>query len=101
MLQKPHYFELVMRSVSEDTLNQEVVIVREYAKTPGELTVKQMQFTREAAAPIAAIVVDTMDKMSMPIQEMGLQELQADLSAFGEGLSKPDKRNPEFDPPLR
>ena len=87
---KDHYFELSLRSVSRDEngdlyLNQECPIVREYAKTPGELTMKQMMFTKEAAVPIATVVVEAMDKMSMPFQEVGIVELAAQMEAMAKG----------------
>lgn len=81
---KPHYFELVMNSYSEGVLNQEVVIVREYAKTGAQLTAKQMAFSREASVPITKAVVDAMDKMSMPYQEIGIQEMADALGSFGQ-----------------
>jgi hypothetical protein len=80
---KPHYFELSLRSVSHGELNQECPIVREYAKTSGELTMKQMEFTKEAAVKIAAVVVDAMDKMSMPMQKIGVAELAAQMQKIG------------------
>jgi len=85
---KPHYFDLVMRSVSNNVVNQEVVLVREYATTPGELTVKQMSFTKDAAVPIVQAVVDAMDKQSAPIQEIGQQELMAAFEEWGGGGKK-------------
>ena len=83
MDKKPHYFEVVMNSVSNGVLNQEVIVVREYANTPGELTMKQMAFTKEATIPIAQAVVDAMDKLSAPIQELGMQELVGSMEEFG------------------
>jgi hypothetical protein len=80
---KPHYFELVMNSYSEGVLNQEVVIVREYAVNGAQLTAKQMAFTREATIPIAQAVVDAMDKMSMPYQKIGLQQMIDAVAEFG------------------
>lgn len=74
--QKPHYFELVMNSYSEGVLNQEVVLVREYANTPGELVIKQMTFTKDAAPGIMEAVIKAMDNQSMPLQEQGLKELE-------------------------
>jgi hypothetical protein len=92
---KPHYFDLVMRSVSEGVVNQEVVLVREYANTPGELTVKQMTFTKDAGVPLVQAVIDAMDKQSAPIQELGLKELEQSLDAFAGGASKPGKGRSE------
>ena len=91
---KPHYFDLVMRSVSDNVVNQEVVVVREYASTPAELVLKQMTFTKDAAVAICQVVVDAMDKQSLPIQEMGVQELAAALDewAGGKGASKKFER---------
>lgn len=80
---KPHYFELVMNSYSNGVLNQEVVIVREYAHSGAELTAKQMAFTRATTVPIAQAVVDAMDEMSKPYQEIGMQEMVDAISAFG------------------
>ena len=80
---KPHYFELVMNSYSEGVLNQEVVLVREYAVNGAQLTAKQMAFTRDATVPIAKAVVDAMDKMSMPYQQIGLQEMADAIGEFG------------------
>lgn len=77
---KPHYFEVCMNSYSNGVLNQEVVLVREYASTPGELTLKQMTFTKDAAAPIVEAVVKAMDNQSMPYQEEGMKEM---AEAFG------------------
>lgn len=88
MKTKPHYFELVMRSVSDDTLNQEVIILREYAHTPGELCLKQMQFTKDVTAPITEAVIKSMDAMSLPIQELGMAEMVTSMEEFG-GASKP------------
>ena len=92
---KPHYFELSMRSVSTDengdlVLNQEVPLVREYANTPGELTVKQMQFTKsEHILTIVESVIKIMDDMSMPFQEIGVAELAAQLQTLGVGTKGP------------
>ena len=72
---KPHYFELVMNSYSGGIMNQEIVIVREYAPTGAQLTAKQMAFTRSAFPAIAQAVVDAMDEMSMPFQELGLEQM--------------------------
>ena len=80
---KPHYFELVMNSNSEGVLNQEVVIVREYAVNGAQLCAKQMAFSREATVPIAQAVVDAMDKMSMPLQEEGIKQMIAGFAEFG------------------
>ena len=88
---KPHYFELVMNSYSEGELNQEVVLVREYADTPSELTAKQMGFSKEAAVTIVQAVVDAMDKLSMPLQEEGMKEM---LAAFEE-MKKGGKAKPK------
>lgn len=82
---KPHYFDLVMRSVSEGVINQEVVLVREFANTPGELTVKQMGFSKDAGVPIVQAVIAAMDKQSAPIQELGQQELLAAFESWGKG----------------
>ena len=83
---KPHYFELVMNSYSNGELNQEVVVVREYANDPAELVAKQMAFTRAATVKIAQAVVDAMDEMSMPYQKMGEAEFAAILAAMqGDG----------------
>jgi hypothetical protein len=81
-LEKPHYFELVMNSYSEGVLNQEVAFVREYAATGPQLTAKQMAFTKIVAAPIVATVVDAMDQMSLPFQELGMKEM---LEEFANG----------------
>jgi hypothetical protein len=83
---KPHYFELSMRSVSTNAagdlvLNQEVPLVREYAETPGELTLKQMMFTKSDQIPvIIKAVIKIMDGMSMPYQEIGMAELAAQMA---------------------
>jgi hypothetical protein len=82
---KPHYFDLVMRSVSGGVVNQEIVIVREFASTPGELTVKQMSFTKDAAVQIVQAVIDAMDKQSAPVQEVGQQELLAAFESWAGG----------------
>jgi len=82
---KPHYFELSLRSVSNGVLNQECPLVREYADTPGELTMKQMMFTKEAAAKIAQVVIDAMDTMSMPYQELGVAELASQMEELARG----------------
>jgi len=88
---KDHYFELSMRSVSRNeagelVLNQEVPLVREFANTSGELTVKQMMFTKSDQIPvIIAAVIKIMDEMSMPFQEIGAAELATQLEA----LTKP------------
>ena len=92
MEKKPHYFELSLRSVSNGVLNQECPVVREYAETPGELTLKQMMFTKFAAVKIAQVVVDAMDEMSMPFQEIGMAELVAQMEEMG--IDKP-KSNPK------
>ena len=69
---KPHHFEIVMNSYSEGVLNQEV-IVREYATTVAELTLKQMAMTKDVIPKI----VESFDNMSMPFQEQGLVEAAA------------------------
>ena len=89
---KPHYFELVMSSYSNGALNQEVVIVREYASTPGELTLKQMAFTKGAAPKIIDAVIANMDEQSMPLQEVGMQEMAAAFEAMGTGKVPPKKK---------
>ena len=90
---KPHYFELSLRSVSNGVLNQECPIVREYADTPGELTLKEMKFTKTASLKIAAVVVEAMDEMSMPYQEIGVAEMAAQMEEMtGHGQSKPKKK---------
>jgi hypothetical protein len=85
---KPHYFELVMNSYSGGIMNQEIVIVREYAATGAQLTAKQMAFTRSAFPAIAQAVVDAMDEMSMPFQELGLEQM-AEFFETVEGGRKP------------
>ena len=89
---KPHYFELVMKSYSGGILNQEVVIVREYAQTPSELTVKQMGFTKSAAIPIMEAVIKAMDEMSMPLQEQGLKELTEAFEEMTKGNAPAAKK---------
>jgi len=84
---KPHYFELVMNSVStnedgEYELNQECIVFREYAKTGGELTLKQMTFTKDAYADIAKVCVDAMDKQSAWWQAQGVAEQEAVMAAM-------------------
>jgi hypothetical protein len=74
---KPHYFELVMNSYSNGVMNQEIVILREYAPTPGQLVLKQMDFTRDAAPEIIDTVIKWCDKASKPYQEQGLAEVLA------------------------
>ena len=81
MADKPHFFELVMNSYSEGKLNQEVVLVREYATTPGELCLKQMSFTKSAAPAILDAVVKACDELSMPYQEQGMEEAMAAFSS--------------------
>jgi hypothetical protein len=84
---KPHHFEIVMNSYSDGVLNQEV-IVREYANTAGELTVKQMAMTKD----VIPIIVESFDKMSMPFQEQGMAEL-GEVFNKGQGASqKPQER---------
>ena len=82
---KPHYFELSLRSVSNGELNQECPIVREYANTSGELTMKQMMFTKAAATKIAEVVVAAMNEMSMPYQEIGIAELAEQMAEMSRG----------------
>jgi len=89
---KPHYFDLVMRSVSNDVVNQEVVLVREFASTPGELTVKQMSFSKDAGVAIVQTVIDAMDKQSAPIQEIGQQELMQAFEEWGNAGGKNQKQ---------
>jgi hypothetical protein len=79
---KPHHFEIVMNSYSDGVLNQEV-IVREYAKTGPQLTLKQMAMTRDVIPAIVA----SFDAMSKPFQEIGVAEFAADL-----GAGKPKKK---------
>lgn len=92
---KDHYFELSLRSVSRDetgdlVLNQEIPLVREYANTPGELTLKQMMFAKSDQIPvIIQAIINIMDGMSMPFQEQGMAELAAQI----EQLGKPKGRN--------
>jgi hypothetical protein len=88
---KPHYFELAMRSYSNGEMNQEVIILREFAKTPGELTAKQMAFTKFAAGNIVGVVIDAMDEMSKPIQDMGMAEMAAAMEEFGQGQGQGQK----------
>lgn len=92
MAKKEHYFELVMNSYSGGELNQEVVLVREYANTPGELTYKQMEFSKKATMPIIQAVLDAMDQMSAPVQEIGQQELLEAFAAFGKPAKGKAKR---------
>ena len=82
---KSHYFEVVMNSYSGNgsVLNQEVVLVREYAETGAILTAKQMAFSKEAVVPMAKAVVDAMDKMSAPLQEEGYRQIQEAFEKFG------------------
>lgn len=82
---KPHYFDVLMRSVSNGVVNQEVIIVREYANTPGELTLKQMTFTKDAGVPLVQAVIDAMDKQSMPIQQIGMDEMIAAMEEWSGG----------------
>jgi len=91
-LVKPHYFELIMNSYSGNILNQEVVIVREYANTPGELTLKQMTFTKSATPKIIEAVIATMDEMSMPLQEQGLKELTEAFEEMSKDKSSSKKK---------
>jgi hypothetical protein len=79
-LEKPHYFELVMNSYSEGVLNQEVVVVREYAPTGAQLTAKQMAFTKSAYPAISEAVIKAMDELSLPYQELGMQEMLEGLA---------------------
>jgi hypothetical protein len=89
---KPHYFELVMNSYSEGELNQEVVIVREYAVNSVQLTAKQMAFTKEATVPIVQAVINAMDKMSAPLQEEGLNQMMEAFEEFsGAGVGNGGK----------
>ena len=83
---KPHHFEIVMNSYSDGALNQEV-IVREYANTPGELTLKQMAMTKDVIPKI----VESFDKMSMPWQEQGMAEA-GEVFAQGNGKGKKPAR---------
>lgn len=91
---KDHFFDVVMRSVSRDengdwVLNQEVPLLREFANSPGELTLKQMTFTKDAGPDIVAAIIAAMDKQSMPFQELGMKEMQELFESFGQG--KKDK----------
>jgi len=86
-MKKPHYFELAMNSYSDGELNQEVVLVREYAETPSELTAKQMGFSKVAAVKIVQAVVDAMDQLSMPLQEEGLKEMMEAFEEMKKGKS--------------
>ena len=91
-MSKPHYFELVMNSYSDGELNQEIVIIREYASTPGELVAKQMQFSESASVPIVQAVLAATGEMSAPIREMGQQELMAAFADWaGKGKAPPGK----------
>jgi len=67
--EKPHFFEVTMNSYSDGVLNQ-VVHIREYAATGGELTLKQMKFTKD----VIPAIVQSFDEMSAPWQEQGLLE---------------------------
>ena len=93
-LVKPHYFELVMNSYSGGVMNQEVVIVREYAPTGAQLCAKQMEFTRTAFPAIAQAVVDAMDKMSMPFQELGTEQMLEYFEEVEGGRKPPGKGKP-------
>jgi hypothetical protein len=79
---KPHYFEVVMNSYSAGILNQECILVREYAATGAQLTAKQMAFTKSAAVPITQAIVDAMDEQSKPIQDIGMQQMIDAFEAF-------------------
>jgi len=81
---KPHYFELAMRSYSDGKLNQEIIILREFANTAGELVLKQMTFTKGAAVTIVQAVIDNMDEQSMPLQEVGFNDMAAAFEEFGQ-----------------
>ena len=72
-----------MRSVSNGYLNQEVPLVREYAKTPGLLVAKQMQFTKSIGLKVAQLVIDATDEMSADYQKRGLAELTAQIEELG------------------
>lgn len=87
---KDHFFDIVMRSVSRDengdwVLNQEVPLLREFANSPGELALKQMTFTKDAGPDIVAAIIAAMDKQSMPLQELGMKEIQELFEAFAQG----------------
>jgi len=74
---KPHNFniKLSMTSTSEDVTNQTVLLdVTEYATTGGELTLKQMTFTKEAIPKMIDAIIEAFDLMSQPWQEQGLKE---------------------------
>jgi len=78
--EKPHYFEVVMNSYSDGVLNQ-VVQIREYAATGGELTLKQMAFTKD----VIPAMVQSFDNMSQAWQEQGLTEA---AEAFEKSVGK-------------
>ena len=71
---------------------EEVVIVREYAPTGAQLTAKQMAFTRSAFPAIAQAVVDAMDEMSMPFQELGLEQMAEYFETVEGGRKPPGKK---------
>jgi len=74
---KPHNFniKLSMDSTSEDVTNQTVLLdLTEYASTGGELTLKQMTFTKEALPKILDAIIQAFDSMSQPWQEQGLKD---------------------------
>ena len=81
--QKDHYFEVAMRSYSNGVLNQEVIIVREFAKTGAELTLKQMGYTKSAAVKIVQASIDAMDDLSGEYQKVGAAEIIAAMQGDG------------------
>ena len=93
---KDHFFDVVMRSVSRDengewVLNQEVPLLREFANTPGELTLKQMTFTKDVGQEIVASIIKAMDNQSMPYQEQGMKEM---AEQFGKGQGDVQGKGP-------
>ena len=90
-MDKPHNFnvKVVMTSNSEGSENQEVAFdVTEYAATGGELTLKQITFTKMAIPKMVDACIEAFDAMSQPWQEQGMEE---SIAAFGNGKPKGKK----------
>ena len=90
-MDKPHNFnvKVVMTSTSEGTENQNILLdVTEFAATGGELTLKQMTFSKMAIPKMVDAMLEAFDSMSQPWQEQGMKEAMEVFEAATSGKPK-------------
>ena len=93
-MDKPHNFnvKLVMTSTSEGVENQNILLdVTEFATTGGELTLKQMTFSKLAIPTMVEAMLGAFDTMSQPWQEQGMKEAAEAFEAATKGRGKAKK----------